>query len=79
MYDLQQVFLQVKSLIEKGPSITLMDLSRKLGIERHTLGKAVKQCTGTSFREFRAKILLEHTRKLLKDQCNRSSRKLLLP
>ena len=72
MYDLQRVFLQVKVLIEKGPSITLMDLSHKLGIERHTLEKAVRQCTGASFREFRAKVLLEHSRKLLKDQCNRS-------
>jgi transcriptional regulator GlxA family with amidase domain len=72
VYDLHRIFLQVTRDVEMAPSISLTQLSRKLGIERHTIEKAVKNATGSPFREFRASIVLKHARGLLRDQSNRT-------
>jgi AraC-like DNA-binding protein len=72
VYDLHRIFLQVTQNIEMMPSISLMQLSNNLGIERHTIAKAIKNATGLSFRKFRTSVLLKHVRDLLKDESNRT-------
>jgi AraC-like DNA-binding protein len=72
VYDLHRIFLQVTQHVEMTPSISLMQLSNNLGIERHTIAKAIKNATGLSFREFRNSVLLKHVRDLLKDESNRT-------
>jgi AraC-like DNA-binding protein len=72
VYDFHRIFLQVTQNIEMMPSISLMQLSNNLGIERHTIAKAIKNATGLSFREFRNSVLLKHVRNLLKDESNRT-------
>ena len=72
VYDLHRIFLQVTRHIEMMPCISLMQLSNILGIERHTIAKAIKNATGLSFREFRNSVLLKHACDLLKDESNRT-------
>lgn len=71
-YDLHRIFLQVTRQIELAPSMSLTQLSNNLGIERHTIAKAIKNTTGLVFREFRASVLLEHACDFLKDESNRT-------
>lgn len=72
VYDPNRIFLQVVRHLEMTPSISLKQLSINLGIERHTIEKAVKSSTGSTFREFRGKILLKLAYGLLTDQSNRT-------
>ena len=71
-YDLHRLFLQVRQNLELTPSASLAQLSKNLGIERHTVEKAVKSATGLTFREFRNGVLLRRAQELLKDECNRT-------
>jgi AraC-like DNA-binding protein len=72
VYDLHRVFLQVIRHVETRPTISLAQLSSNLGIERHTIAKAIKNATGLSFREFRNNVLLKRACGLLKDESNRT-------
>lgn len=72
VYDLRGIFMQVARNLEIAPSMSLTQLSNALGIERHTVEKAVKHATAMTFREFRNGILLKHARGLLRDQSNRT-------
>lgn len=71
-YDANRIFLQVVQQLEMTPSVSLAQLSSNLGIERHTIEKTVKNATGSTFREFRARALLKRACGLLTDQSNRS-------
>jgi AraC-like DNA-binding protein len=72
VYDLHRIFLQVTRHVGVMPSISLTRLSNNLGVERHTIAKAIKNATGLSFREFRNSVLLKHACGLLKDESNRT-------
>jgi AraC-like DNA-binding protein len=72
VYDLHRIFVQVARRLEMAPSISLRQVSESLGVERHTVEKAVKSATGVTFREFRRSILLKHAEGLLRDQPTRS-------
>lgn len=72
VYDLRRIFLQVTRQLEMTPSMSLTQIADKLGIERHTIAKAIKDASGLAFREFRASVLLKRTYDLLKDESNRT-------
>lgn len=71
-YDLSNIFSRIVHDLEMTPSVSLAQISRNLGVERHTVEKAIKATTGITFREFRANILLKHAEDLLKDRSNRT-------
>jgi len=54
------------------PSISSTQLAKDLGIERHTMAKAIKNAAGVTFREFRKSVLLKRTASLLRDESNRT-------
>ena len=71
VYDPHRIFLQVTYYLEMMPSMSLAQLSSNVGIERHTIEKAIKSSTGKTFRDFRTAVLLKHACGLLKDEFNR--------
>jgi AraC-like DNA-binding protein len=71
-YDPQRILLQITRYLDMTPSISLTQLSNRLGIERHTIEKAVKKATGSTFRDLRTSALLKHAHRLLKDDSNRT-------
>src|SRR5579864_1697365 len=71
-YDLDWIFLQVEKHLEGTPSLSLTQLSTLIGVERHTLERAVKNVTAQTFRDFRNGILLKHARGLLRDEPHRT-------
>lgn len=70
VYDPRGIFLQVAQHLERMPSMTLTEICNNLGIERHTVQKAVRNATNVTFREFRNTILLKHAHRLLNGQSN---------
>lgn len=70
IYDPRWIFLEVMRCLEIEPSISLNQLSDNLGIERHTVEKAVRNATGINFRELRTSILLKRACDLLTDKSN---------
>lgn len=65
-HDLACIFVQVKSSLMQRPRISLQRLSRQLGVERHTLEKAVRNMKGSSFREFQREVILIHITEALR-------------
>jgi AraC-like DNA-binding protein len=59
-YNLHLVFTLITERIRMSPTISLEQLQDILHIDRHTLLKSVKLCTGKTFRELRSSRLLEH-------------------
>jgi AraC-like DNA-binding protein len=45
--------------------VTLSEVARKVGVERHTLEKVVRSTTGQSFRQLQRTLLLERAKVLL--------------
>jgi transcriptional regulator GlxA family with amidase domain len=72
VYDPHKIFLKVTRQLEITPSISSTQLAKNLGIERHTMTKAVKNATGVTFREFRKGVLLKYAVSLLKDESNQT-------
>ena len=71
-YDLTGLYGRVSKEMRRNPYSQLHYLSRYLGVGRHTIEKSVKAATGTSFREHRTKVLLEHARSRLEQNPNLS-------
>jgi AraC-like DNA-binding protein len=59
-HDLARIFGRVESLLTQRPRMALSDLSRELGVERHTVERAVRDAKGKSFREFHREFVLSH-------------------
>jgi AraC-like DNA-binding protein len=59
-YDLRSIFDQIHSHLQFTPTISLTQLQVLLGINRHTLLKAVKTQTGQTFRELRSEVLVQY-------------------
>src|SRR5262249_41226801 len=66
-YDRHELFVRIRQRMEVSPFLQLVDLSDALRIERHTIEKAVKEATGSTFRDLRAEILLKRAIRLLGD------------
>lgn len=52
-YDLNHLFSQVRSRLAADGLLSLNDLSHDLGVERHTIEKAVRLATNGSFRDLK--------------------------
>lgn len=68
-YDLAVLFAHVKSQLSSVPNLSLAELSRGAGVNRHTLHKAIFVGTGQSFRPFQQELTLKKAKQLL---CSRS-------
>jgi|SRR6266853_4017137 len=64
-YCLRLVFEQIHARLTTKPNTPLKDLATILGVERHTLEKAIRTETGKSFREFRRHVMFNTVCSLL--------------
>lgn len=71
-YDLNGLFRVINSYVLSSPRLSLEDLSRRTGVERHTIEKAVRRATGMTFRELRNRVMLEKAKALLEREPNHS-------
>lgn len=69
-YDLHGLARQVSDLIVRKRGITLTELSQRLGVDRHTVEKAILVAAGTTFRNFRRKLLFDEAVTLLRAEPN---------
>jgi hypothetical protein len=51
-YDFQSLMAELNTWLSRRPRIHLGELADKLGVERHTIERAVRDLAGTSFREY---------------------------
>lgn len=67
-YDLIGLFERVRTVLSERPRTPLAALAAELGVERHTLERAVRKAAGASVRTLRARVLLEASGMLLREQ-----------
>src|SRR5437879_9709486 len=70
------IVVRLQKLLAENIHIALVEASRALGIERHTIEKALKEKTGSSFRIYRQRILLDEALKLLVDGVSLSTKEI---
>ena len=66
-YDQRGLAIQIEEILTKHPQTTLKALSDRLGVERHTLEKSLIKCKGVSFRDFKRKMMVQLSLRLLGD------------
>ena len=64
-YDHQQIVFLLRQLLAENRQIRLQEAAQQLGIERHTIEKALKEITGSSFREFRQRVIVNEALRML--------------
>ncbi len=65
-YDLLQLLTRVQARLQASPAASLAELSRALGVSRHTIERAVRSASGKTFRHWRRKLLFGKAADLLK-------------
>jgi len=70
------IVVRLQKLLAENIQIGLLEASRKLGIERHTIEKALKEMTGSSFRNYRQRILLDEALRLLLQEVSLSTKEI---
>ncbi len=65
-YNLTILSELVRSELTTEPRLTLSTLAHQLGVDRHTVQKAIRLTRGTSFRELQSDLLLARTHALLR-------------
>src|SRR5262245_32800109 len=66
-YDGHRLFAVVDSLLANNPRITLHEISDRLGVERHTVEKAVRLESKKTFRELQRQYLYRQACGLLSE------------
>ncbi len=73
-WNIDELINGINSLLSTEPSLGLRKISFLLGVERHTLERAVHSRKGMCFREYKQKLKLEQAVSLLAQDPNRSCR-----
>ena len=66
-YDRNLLLCAVDELLSRNPRILLSEISDNLGVERHTIEKAILTLRGVSFREYEQEVLLLVARERLRE------------
>ena len=66
-YDRRRLFGRISERLSANPRSRLSEIARELGVERHTIEKAVRHIRRMSFREYQQKKLLERALVLLNE------------
>jgi AraC-like DNA-binding protein len=64
-YNLPKLFSDVQACLGRNPCVSLHELSRTLGVERHTIEKAMNHIAGISFQKYQKQRLLARALNLL--------------
>lgn len=71
-YNTELLVRRAANIMVMDPYVKLSDLSQALGVERHTLGRAVLAVSGTTFRKLRRRLILERAMRYFHDEPNLS-------
>jgi AraC-like DNA-binding protein len=71
-HDMRFLFERIKAELGRNPAVTLRALTRKIGIDRHVLEKAVRYELDTSFRAYKQFKRLQLATNLIRTQKNLS-------
>lgn len=71
-YDHIRLFHEIRDVLTQMPHTSLAEISRRFGVERHTLRRTILAQTKKTFREFRKDLLLTRTEELMSGGANRS-------
>jgi AraC-like DNA-binding protein len=55
-YDFRLIFQAIEACLRANARVHLSDLARQLGVERHTVERAVRMATGMTFRQLRVEV-----------------------
>jgi len=75
-YDYSQTIALVLQELEKAPRTTVAALSRRMGIDRHTLARIARQSTGFGLRELQRRVLIDKVIRVMHEWPNRSIKEL---
>lgn len=65
VYNPSAVLTDATALLRSNPKLTLFDVTRALGLERHTIEKAVRTLTSMTFRQWRLTVQMEQAAQIL--------------
>ena len=71
-YDLRLLVERVEACLSAAPRKPLCGVARELGVDRHTVERAVKQSKGKTFRQLQLELLVANALKLLTSEPPRS-------
>ena len=71
-YDFDHLFRRVSAELDQSPRTSISALSRQLGVDRHTIGRAVHASTGRTFRAWQRELLYARACKLLQTESTKS-------
>lgn len=71
-YDHARLFKEICDVLKQMPHTSLTEISRRFGVERHTLRRTILERTQKTFREFRRDLLLIRTEELMCEGPNRT-------
>jgi AraC-like DNA-binding protein len=77
-YDLPRVFTEVDRRLSVMPRLRLARLATDLGLERHTIERAVRKLLGTCFRDYQQGKVLAHALVLLRERPTASVKQIAL-
>ena len=69
-YNHRQIFAKLETILSSTPRCRLKDLAQTLNLDRHTIEKAVRESTGTTFRQYQNHMVLERCLSLLTQECD---------
>jgi len=75
-YNHGKIVARLRKLLTENIRLRLLEASRELGVERHTIEKALKEVTGCSFRDYRQRILLDEALRLLVQEASLSTKQI---
>jgi AraC family transcriptional regulator len=75
-YDHGKIVVRLQKLLLDNIQLRLVEASRQLGVERHTIEKALKEITGSSFRGYQQRMLLEQAIRLLVEEGSLSTKEI---
>ncbi len=78
-YAYSSLYQRVRAILNLNPLVSLCAISRKLGVERHTLEKALRLTAAKSFRELRRQLAFSRACRLLGGRAGSTNQVHLFP
>ncbi len=65
MFQKDTLFAKTDTLLSKDPTVSLHQIARAIGIDRHAIQKAVSRTTGNSFQSYQKRLKIHRVRELV--------------
>jgi AraC-like DNA-binding protein len=67
-YDTKTLLAEIDSILQSKPHVSLVALTKRLTVERHTIEKAIRDQRKVSFRQYRTEKMLEKTFRIMSER-----------